>query len=65
MTKKMVFDHTHPLWNTFLDFHLGRYDGNKELRHNAKVLLFPIHYGTMDTTRAFHLIRKMKEEGRT
>lgn len=58
------FDHTHPLWQTFLDFHMGRLDGDKENRARAKSLLFTIHYGNYDTRRAFHLVAQMKKEGK-
>lgn len=63
-TPAEVFDHTHPLWQTFLDFHMGRLDEDKEKRENAKSLLLSIHHGNYNTRRAFHLIAQMKKEGK-
>lgn len=57
-----LFDHSHPLWETFVDFHMGRLTG--EARRKAKSLLFGIHYGSYDTRRAFKLIETMKKEGK-
>lgn len=45
----MRFDHTHPLWDLYVRFHLG--DIKDTERQYAKALLLDIHYGSSWDTR--------------
>lgn len=58
--KTPPFDHSHPLWDTFVAFHTGQLSG--AARSNAKSLLFPIHYGSHDMERAWNLINVKRAE---
>lgn len=55
-----IFDEKHPVWNLFIEFHLGQYSGSN--RAVAKAMLFPIHYGAMDLTYAFAEVTRLREE---
>lgn len=47
-----VFDENHPLWSLFIRFHSNQIT-DPEQRRDAKALLFGVHYGNVDTQKAF------------
>lgn len=56
--KRPVLNKRHPLYQTYIDFHLGRFKGSDRVL--AKVKLFPIHYGDVDTSEADKLIAEKR-----
>lgn len=62
MKRPTVFDESHILWPTFINFHSGKLTQPVQ-REAAKALLFPIHYGDWDTGYAFDQAAKARVEG--
>lgn len=55
---------SHPLWETYVRFHLGLFLNSQE-RMRAKDALFFVHYGTCDTTEADAEVARRREEIKT